>query len=336
MNAHEKMEKNVLVDDYGRVITSLRFSVTRRCNLNCIYCHKEGEKGIIGGGGKEISAEEIIAIAKVASSRFNVKKVKLSGGEPLIRGDIVDIVQGLSAFEEDISLTTNGVLLQKYASDLRDAGLKRVNISLDSLREERYDLITKSRNKFKKVIEGIESAISAGLAPIKLNMVVLKGINEDEIFDMVEFAREKGLILQLIELIDFFDSSINNYKVDFTEIERKIRAKASEVKVRGMHRRKKYIVDGAEIEIVRPMDNTEFCANCKRLRITSGGKIKPCLLRNDNLIPIESLDEEHIAERMKEAMKYREPFFKPLSLSSKYNENRRERDSNFTHYPIEH
>ncbi|MHC1611063.1 MAG: GTP 3',8-cyclase MoaA [Candidatus Methanospirareceae archaeon] len=307
--------KERLIDKYGREIRSLRFSLTNRCNLNCIYCHHEGE-GVEKRGKKEISAELVIEIARVASKYFGIRRIKFSGGEPLMRDDLVEIVQGMRAFEDEISVTTNGVFLSKYAAELADAGLDRVNVSLDTLKEERYDFITRSKKNLPKVIDGIYTAIDAGLVPIKLNMVLLKGINDDEIEDMMNFAREcnrrgghGSAILQPIELI-FFNPLMLEYKLDFGKIEDELKSKASSIKTRELQRRKKYFVDGVEVEVVRPIDNTEFCANCSRLRITSDGKLKGCLLRDDNLVPVEHVDEEHILNQLKLAMKYREPFYR--------------------------
>ncbi|MEA2074395.1 MAG: GTP 3',8-cyclase MoaA [Euryarchaeota archaeon] len=311
-----KRDKGRLVDAYGREIRSLRFSLTSRCTLNCIYCHHEGE-GREKKDKEEISAELVIAIARVASAHFGIRKIKITGGEPLMRTDLAEIVRGMRAFEDDISVTTNGVFLSKYAADLADAGLDRANVSLDSLKEERYDSITRTKNNLPRVIEGIYSAIDAGLTPIKLNMVLLKGINDDEIGDMMRFVREcnkrgdgGAVILQPIELIPAFNPPMQQYKADFGKIEDELKSKASKIKTRRLQRRKKYFVDGVEVEVVHPIDNTEFCANCSRLRITSDGQLKACLLRDDNLVPVESAGEEHILNQLKLAMKYREPFFR--------------------------
>lgn len=310
----EKREKEVLIDRYGREIRSLRFSLTNRCNLNCIYCHNEGEgrRAVTA----EISTELIIAIARVASTYFGIRRIKFSGGEPLMRADLAEIVQGIRDYEDDISVTTNGIYLSIYAAELADASLDRLNVSLDSIKGERYDLITSSSNNLPKVIDGVYSAIDAGLTPIKLNTVILNGINEDEVDDLINFVREcnkrgggEMAILQLIELIPSFNQSMRQYKADFYVIEAKLKSKAAAIKTRRLQHRKKYFVDGVEVEVVHPIDNTEFCANCSRLRITSDGKIKPCLLRNDNLVPIEQMDEEHIAKRLKLAMQYRTPFY---------------------------
>lgn len=305
-----------LVDAYGREIRSLRFSLTTRCTLNCLYCHREGEQRD-QPPREEISAELVIAIARVAAEQFNVRRVKFSGGEPLLREDLATIIQGIRPFEKDISLTTNGVFLQRYAAELAAAGLDRVNVSLDTLQEDRYDLITRSKSNLPQVIAGIYSAIDAGLVPIKLNMVILKGINDDELPALMRFVRDcnqrgggNAVILQPIELIPSFNPPMERYKADFARVERELKAQASTVKMRQLHRRKKYFIDGVEVEVVHPIDNTEFCANCSRLRVTSDGKLKACLLRDDNLVPVESTDEAHIRARLLDAMLYRVPFYR--------------------------
>jgi len=312
----KKNEKERLIDDYNREIHSLRFSITTRCNLNCIYCHAEGEKKDSTQKKVFISAELVTAIARVASVHFNINRIKFSGGEPLLRDDLADIVHGIKEFEGDISVTTNGTLLSKYAADLADAGLNRVNVSLDTINEERYNFITASSGYLPKVIDGIYTAIDAGLTPLKLNTVLLKGLNEDGLTDLIDFVRacnrrsgRAAVILQLIELIPSFTQSAPTYKAEFQRVEAELAARASAIKTRRLQHRKKYFVDDVEVEVVHPIDNTEFCANCSRLRITSEGQIKPCLLRHDNLVPIESEDEEHILTRLKLAMQYREPFF---------------------------
>jgi cyclic pyranopterin phosphate synthase len=156
-----------------------------------------------------------------------------------------------------------------------------------------------------RVLAGIDAAKTAGLWPLKLNVVVLKK-NEREILELIEFSRERGLILQLIELLDLKGLGISG---DIDGIEHSLQAKADYVRIREMHRRKKYFLDGAEVEVVRPMDNTEFCANCTRLRVTSDGKIKPCLLRNDNLIEIGTCDCEDIKDLLRAANEKRKPYF---------------------------
>ena len=136
------------------------------------------------------------------------------------------------------------------------------------------------------VLDGIYSTVDAGLTPVKLNMVLLKGVNDNEIYDMLDFTRTYNgqVILQLIELMDFND--ISQYQIDANSVEKDLMMHAEEIRVRTMHHRKKYIIDGAEVELLRPVDNSEFCANCNRLRVTADGKLKPCLLVNDTLVDV--------------------------------------------------
>jgi cyclic pyranopterin phosphate synthase len=213
--------------------------------------------------------------------------------------------------EMNISLTTNGILLADQAQDLADAGLHRINVSLDSLEPQTYRAITGAQEgDLERVLAGIDAAASARLLPIKLNIVVLKE-NEAEISDLIEFCRERGLIAQLIQLLDLGGRGPSG---DIDGVERQIAAQADSVRIREMHRRKKYFLGEAEVEIVRPMDNTEFCASCTRLRVTSDGKVKPCLLRNDNLVDIDSCSPERIMQLLEEANARREPYFKEPSL----------------------
>jgi cyclic pyranopterin phosphate synthase len=289
-----------MVDSFGRNVTGLRIALTPRCNLKCIYCHHEGEVN----PEKEISTEMVVNVARSAAD-LGVRSLKLTGGEPLLRRDLADLIMQMPR-DLNISLTTNGIFLAEQAKSLADAGLDRVNVSLDSLNPETYRAITGGREgDLEKVLAGIDVAKKAGLEPIKLNVVVLKK-NEAEIRNMIKFSRQKGLILQLIELLDLRDLGISG---DIESIEQNLQADADSIQTREMHRRKKYFLNGAEVEVVRPMDNTEFCANCTRLRVTSDGKIKPCLLRNDNLIEIGTCDCEKIKELLREANKRREPYF---------------------------
>ncbi len=295
-----------LMDRYGRVIKSLRVSITKKCNLNCIYCHHEGEKR---NPGKEMTPETISMIVACATG-FGVDKVKFSGGEPLMRDDFEDIIAALPPLK-NISATTNGVLLSLRAATLAKSGLDRVNISLPSLNREHYGFITGSLHALPKVLEGIDAAIDAGLTPIKLNMVLLKDVNVLEINDAINFTSgyDGNVILQLIELMNF--NNISRFTVDIDGVEKMLEAKASKIVQREMHRRKKYFIDGVEVELVRPIDNSIFCANCNRLRLTSGGQLKPCLMRNDNLIDImEGATPPEINELLKKAVENREPYYK--------------------------
>lgn len=289
-----------MVDSFGRKVTGLRIALTARCNLRCIYCHHEGEVD----PDREISADMAVSVAR-AGADLGVRSLKFTGGEPLLRADLADLISRIPG-ELDVSLTTNGIFLADQAAALSDAGLDRVNVSLDSLRPESYRAITGGREgDLERVLGGIEAASQEGLLPIKLNVVVLKN-NESEIPELIDFCGKNGLILQLIELLDVQGLGVSG---DIEGIERRLQATASMVRTREMHRRKKYYLDGTEVEVVRPMDNTEFCANCTRLRVTSDGKIKPCLLRSDNLIEIGTCDCDRIKDLLRLANSRREPFF---------------------------
>ncbi|KCZ73340.1 cyclic pyranopterin monophosphate synthase subunit MoaA [Candidatus Methanoperedens nitroreducens] len=302
-------KNSMLTDHYGRAVTSLRISITKKCNLNCIYCHQEGESD---SSNREIALDTIVKIV-TSATEFGVRKVKFSGGEPLMRSDFEDIIVALPELK-DISATTNGVLLSQRAASLADSGLDRVNISLPSLNKEHHRTITGNPHALPKVIDGINAAIDAGLTPIKLNMVLLRGINESEIDGAINFAArfDGDVILQLIELMNF--KNISQFMVDIDSVERMLESRSVFTKERQMHRRKKYLIDGVEVELVRPIDNSKFCASCNRLRVTSSGKLKPCLMRNDNLVDIsEKATVEEIREKLKRIVELREPYYKNVA-----------------------
>ncbi|WP_292471522.1 GTP 3',8-cyclase MoaA [Methanolobus sp.] len=293
----------VLTDSYRRTVRSLRMSITDRCNLNCIYCHNEGHIG----HSREMPVDTIVNIVE-AASQFGIDRLKLSGGEPLLRKDLEEALTRLPDMK-DISLTTNAVLLRDRASSLKEAGLNRVNISLDTLDPEKYHQITNCpKGTFDKVIDGIHEAVDSGLTPVKLNMVLLKDLNDNEIADMLDFTRSYNgdVILQLIELMDFRD--LPQYRIDASEVERSLFAVSSGVKVRELHKRKKYVINGAEVEFVRPVDNTEFCANCNRLRVTADGQLKPCLLVSDNHVDVSNASKEELPDLFRLAVSKRVPF----------------------------
>jgi cyclic pyranopterin phosphate synthase len=291
----------ILKDSYNRPVSNIRVSLTPKCNLSCIYCHKEGEKS----PKEQLSAVDIAEILRVAA-KFEIRSVKFTGGEPLLRPDLVSIVQSVPAGMES-SLTTNGTLLADLARDLKTSGLRRVNVSIDSLNPETYKKITGVDN-LSDVLEGITAALDVGLTPVKLNMVVLDGINDNEIEDFLAFVRgNRNLILQLIELMHFNDC---NYHGELNVVEEMLASRSKQIITRRMHHRKKYCLDGAEVEVVRPLHNTEFCAFCNRLRVTSDGKLKPCLLRTDNHIDVRGKKNEELEALFKKAVSLREPFYK--------------------------
>ncbi|MDI9610616.1 MAG: GTP 3',8-cyclase MoaA [Archaeoglobales archaeon] len=295
----------MLTDPFGRTVRNLRIAVTNRCNLSCIYCHREGENN----PGKEMSPERIAEIAK-AFYDLGVKKLKLTGGEPLIRKDICEIISMMPEFEE-ISLTTNGILLKDLAFDLKESGLDRVNISLDTLNPEIFKFITNGGD-LKLVLEGIRSAVEADLTPIKLNMVLMRGLNDLEVFKMLEFANSFNrdrikVILQLIELIP--NSFTKNLYVDPEVFEEEFAKIATTVKIRDLHKRKQFFTPFGVVEIVKPLDNTEFCMHCNRIRVTSDGKIKLCLMSGETF-DLSELHGDELKKAIIETIKLRKPFFK--------------------------
>jgi GTP 3',8-cyclase len=291
----------VLKDPYNRPVSNLRISLTPACNLHCIYCHAEGEKPAEG----LISAADIAEIMRVAAVN-GVRSVKFTGGEPALRPDLVGIIRSVPDGMES-SMTTNGTLLADKAWDLRDAGLSRVNVSLDSLDRETYTRIT-GQDRLSDVLCGIDTALEAGLTPIKLNMVLLKGINDHEVDAFLGFVRgNRDLVLQLIELMEFRDCDRHS---EMNDLENKLAAHSSQIITRRMHHRKKYCLDGAEVEVVRPLHNTEFCAYCNRLRVTSDGMLKPCLLRSDNHVDVRGKRGTELESLFREAVNRRVPYFR--------------------------
>ena len=307
------MLENVVHDKYERPILSLRITLTNRCNVNCLYCHHDG----MVKTKDEMTADELYTICKIAK-KIGVRKIRLSGGEPLLKKDIVEIVEKIASLGfRDISMTTNGTLLEKYAQDLKDAGLDRVNVSLDTLDRETFEFITK-KDYLEDAKKGILKAVEVGLYPVKINMVIMKDINQDEIDDMFEFCKENDIVLQIIELIESENCDDDKFSADYhyklDDIEKELADIADDVREREfMQGRKKYYIDGGEIEVVKPVDNSTFCANCSRLRITPDGKIKPCLLRNDNLVELIShvrngASEDELEEIFINGINKREPF----------------------------
>ncbi len=307
------MLEDFTLDKYERPIVSLRITLTNRCNVNCLYCHHDG----MVKSRDEMTADELYTICKIAK-KLGVKKIRLSGGEPLLKKDIVEIVEKIASLDfKDISMTTNGILLEKYAQDLKDAGLDRVNVSLDTLDRKTFEFITK-KDYLEDAKRGIIKAVEVGLYPVKINMVIMKDINQNEIDDMFEFCKEHDIVLQLIELIESENCDDDKFSADYhyklDDIESELADIADEVHERKfMQGRKKYYIDGGEIEVVKPVDNASFCAKCSRLRITPDGKIKPCLLRNDNLVELISHvrkgeSEEKLEEIFINGINNREPF----------------------------
>jgi cyclic pyranopterin phosphate synthase len=306
-----------LRDNCGRPLLNLRISITQRCNNRCVYCHREGEVQRANRSAEKMTVEEIVRIAKVAIS-LGIARIKLTGGEPLMRQDLPEIVSGISAIEglRDLSLTTNGLLLGGgMAKRLRDSGLRRVNISLPSLNPETYHKLT--GGNLQIALAGIQAAIEAEFSPVKLNMVILQDVNVGDIPAMIEYAGRKGVVLQLIEL-DPINVSGNYYSAhhrSLDEQEQMLREKAVTIEKRPfMHNRLIYHLPNATVEVVHPIENTDFCMHCTRMRVTSDGKLKPCLMRNDNLTDILSPIRQGVTD-----IELKQLFVKANSLREPYN-----------------
>jgi cyclic pyranopterin phosphate synthase len=308
-----------LIDQYGRPLLNLRIAVTPRCNLRCDYCHKEGEECSINKVSEEMTAEEIVRIARIAVE-LGINRIKLTGGEPLMRRDLCEIVKGIAAIPgvKDLSMTTNGSMLGARACELRECGLKRVNISLPTLNGEVYHKLTEGR--IESVLEGVKAAVEAGFQPVKLNMVVLNGVNVAAVPEMMDFARQTGTILQLIELdpVNVDDTYFSVYHNFLDAHEEMLRQKAVKVETRRfMNNRHIYYLPDVTVEVVHPTENSEFCAHCTRLRVTSDGKLKTCLMRNDNLVDVltpmrRGASDEELKELFVRANQLREPYNKIL------------------------
>jgi cyclic pyranopterin phosphate synthase len=307
-----------LTDNCGRPLLNLRISITQRCNNRCAYCHREGEVQRANRSAELMSVEEIVLMAKIAVG-LGIARIKLTGGEPLMRKDLPEIVSGIATIEglRDLSLTTNGLLLGGgMAKKLRDCGLRRVNISLPSLNPVTYHKLT--GGKLEAALEGVKAAIEAGFCPVKLNMVVLKDVNVGDVPDLIEYAGKTGVVLQLIELdpVNVGNKYYIEHHRSLDEQETMLRAKAVTIEKRPfMHNRLIYHLPNVTVEVVKPIENTDFCMHCTRMRITSDGKLKPCLMRNDNLTDIltpirKGATDEQLKQLFLQANALREPYNK--------------------------
>lgn len=272
-----------LHDAYMRPLDNLRVVVTVECNYQCIFCHIEGES--VGGPVKPgslsplLNPEDYYVVARAAKA-IGISKIKFTGGEPLIRRDILGIVE---AFREgapglELSMTTNGYLLEKLAGGLAERGLSRVNVSVHSLRSSVYRFIT-GVDGLKRAIAGLKAAVDAGLG-LKINMVVLKGVNEHEVWDLLDLAHRLDATLQLIELHPVGQGArfFNKYYYPLSMLEKKLIDVGARVIRRSLHNRPVYILpSGERIEVVKPYGNPVFCMGCQRVRLGPFGDLWPCL-----------------------------------------------------------
>jgi cyclic pyranopterin phosphate synthase len=290
-----------LLDKYDRTIDYMRISVTDRCNLGCLYCKTENtvisepkercwlrSKTPQGINREVLSYDEIYRIV-MAAAVLGVKKIRITGGEPLVRRDVYKLIKMLRSIETitDISMTTNGILLEKNIEKLADAGLDRVNISMDSLIPSIYKEITRGGD-IDTVIRGVEAAEKFGLQPIKINMVPIKGLNDCEIEDFVRLAIEKAYQVRFIELMPYGKNQTWNRErfISAGEIQARIEKMAvlTPVRFKSPGVARYYRINGSDavVGFISPVSN-HFCATCNRLRLTSKGMIKPCLFSDKEI-----------------------------------------------------
>jgi cyclic pyranopterin phosphate synthase len=303
----------MLADGFGREVSGVRVSLTDRCNFDCVYCHNEGlgdTRGPMDPQDGEMSADDVVRFLEVAAE-FDVEAVKFTGGEPMLRGDLEEIIRRTPDSMET-SLTTNGTFLPGRAEDLKAAGLSRVNVSQDALEPEAFAEITKS-GAYETVLEGVEAAVDAGLTPVKLNMVVFEH-TAGYVEGMVEHvATNDGLQLQLIEYMPELTGK-PEWNIDIGRVHDWLADIAVEVEHREMHDRRRYWVggpkdEGGMVEIVDPVGNETFCANCHRVRVTHEGYLKGCLNRNDDLRSMGEMTKPEIREAFREVVANRVPYY---------------------------
>lgn len=268
-----------LIDTFGRVHRDLRIAVTDRCNFRCQYCMpEEGMKWIPREG--ILTFEEIERVASLLVSRYGVDSIRLTGGEPTVRANLPDLVGRLAKLGVDLAMTTNGATLPLVAQDLKDAGLNRLNISLDSLDKDRFIELTR-RDDLVRVLEGIDAAIEAGFDPVKINVVLMNGINHDEIVDFAEFGRNKGVVVRFIEFMPLDADEVwgPDRVVPLADVVKTIDdvypiepvARTSAPATRYRYR------DGkGEIGVIATVTE-KFCDTCDRIRLTADGQFRNCL-----------------------------------------------------------
>ncbi|TML64255.1 MAG: GTP 3',8-cyclase MoaA [Actinobacteria bacterium] len=274
-----------LVDSFGRTVRDLRVSVTDRCNFRCSYCMPE--EGMQWMPRDDLlTYEELARVARVCVERFGFDGVRITGGEPTVRAHLPVLVGMLAALDVDVAMTTNGATLPLLADDLRRAGLRRVNISCDSLRRDRFAAITR-RDALPQVLEGIDAALAAGFDPVKVNVVTMRGVNDDEAVDFAAFGRERGVVVRFIEFMPLdADGAWSMEKVvPAAETVAAVDAVFPlEPVAHGPEpaTRWRYRDGGGEIGAIASVTQP-FCDNCDRVRLTADGQFRTCLFATDEL-----------------------------------------------------
>lgn len=282
-------------DSYRRNITYLRLSVTDLCSLRCRYC-MPAEGVPKRDHGDICSVEELVEIAQAAAD-CGISKVRLTGGEPLVRRGILDICRGVSAIPgvRELCLTTNGLALPRLAKPLREAGVDRLNVSLDTLRPERYAYMTRG-GRLEEVFRGLEAAAEAGFSRLKLNVVLMKDFNDGEIPDFIDLARRWPVEVRFIELMPIGQGG----SAQFLSAQAVLEACPDLRPVEGAGVARRYAVPGGQgiVGLIEPMSH-RFCGDCDRIRVTADGKLKPCLHSRQEL-PLRGLHGEDLRRAIRE------------------------------------
>jgi len=313
------------MDRFGRPIDNLRISITNRCGMACEFCHAEGQ----------FSAEDVVTPDQIETAvkvgrQFGVRQVKITGGEPTLRRELPEIVERAKRWADDVSMVTTGYTLSSMAAGLKDAGLDRVNVSVHSPDDETHARVVGARI-MAKVRAGIEEAKGVGLH-VRINMTVMKGVNDGHWRDMLRFAGDLGVDLRFIEIHaprhEVVSTYFKGYFTPLEDLERELASVALKRWRRPLHNRPEFLVatEGSprpvQVEVVRPQFNPAFCSGCSRVRLTTDGKLKTCLLRRDDYIGIEEchgptdsvsslvVTEESVRSAFERAVAMREPYWK--------------------------
>lgn len=309
---------NTVRDRFGRDVHDLRISLTQRCNLRCVFCHMEGQPN----SRAELSLEQIVRVVR-AGAECGIQRVKLTGGEPTMRRDLIDIVRALRPLVQELSMTTNGLRLEELAAPLAAAGLDRVNVSLPSLQPERYRELT-GVDGAARAAAGIRAARLAGLDPVKVNVVALRGSTDEErsLEEVIDFAQGVGAWVQLIEFENVrgrVDPEVyRSLHSELGRLTQEAAQRAFRTERNRLHDRPRFTYERhgrpLTLEVVQPVENPEFCMACRRLRLTSDGQLKGCLMTNHGLVdlrPALARPEGHdaLVQGFVEAIGRRQPFF---------------------------
>lgn len=300
----------MLIDRYSRTIDYLRISITDRCNLRCIYCMPQD--GVVHKAASEIlSFEEILRVVRVCAT-IGVSKIKISGGEPLVRKGVFKLLESIISLPgiKDVSLTTNGVLVKKYIKELKNAGLKRMNISVDTLDARKFRRIA-GPGELADVLSGIDAAIEEGFF-VKLNVVMMKGINDDEILEFAKFALEKKLVVRFIELMPMIDNRLlsRDFYMSCEAVKDRLQdlGRLTPVYAKSFGNGPAEYFKTGDLSLVAGFISPiscKFCSSCNRIRMTSAGMLMPCLASSDGFDlkgPLRQNKEEDILVLLNKAI----------------------------------